>query len=526
MKKKILIIRFGSLGDIILTSATVLNIKCNYPDASISYLTKEKFRPIVEMIDGIDEVLTIKENISMPAFFNFLNKIDSQYEIIFDLHGNFRSWMARKILTANQKVKYPKRRIERSVIVKNKVLPDNYPHTIDLYNQTILELEKAAVQQRPVLKTSEISNESYLKFFKKHGQVVVIAPGASYTTKQYAPEKFAEVAVSLYKESLVGIIWADASESDVLPQGLDAIADESFLRVTNIPIQELASLIEQAQLTIANDSGIAHLSSGVQTPVISIFGPTHPVLGFSPRGMFDQVIQVPEECRPCSLHGGTACYREEQFCFTKIEPERVVKLAQHKLEQSKMTEKAVFLDRDGTLIQEKNYLSNPNEIEIIDGAVDSLKKLQDAGYKLVVVSNQSGVARGKFGVESVEVMNRRLSEMLAVHNVYIDAFYYCPHHPSGTVVEYTGVCNCRKPAIGMVEEAILQLEIDPRKSFVVGDKLADVNLGKLIGGKSILVRTGYGTKEEKSFTDSLYYKDVFICDSLKDVGDYILKGNN
>ncbi len=526
MKKKILIIRFGSLGDIILTSATVLNIKCNFPDTSISYLTKEKYRSVVEMIDGVDEILTIKENISLPAFFSFLNTIDSQYEIIFDLHGNFRSWMARKILTAIQKVKYPKRRIERSVIVKNKVLPENYPHTIDLYNQTILELEKPAFQQRPVLKTEGISNELYLKFFKKHKQVVVIASGASYETKQYPPEKFAEVAVALHKESLVGIIWADASDEDELPQKLKEIAGESFLRLSNLPLKVLAVLIEKGQLTIANDSGIAHLSSGVHTPVISIFGPTHPVLGFSPRGMFDQVIQVPEDCRPCSLHGGTACYREEQFCFTKIEPERVVKLAQHKFEQAKMTEKAVFLDRDGTLIQDKNYLSNPNEIEIIDGVVDSLKKLQDSGFKLIVVTNQSGVARGKFGVESVEVMNRRLSEMLTVHDIYIDAFYYCPHHPSGTVVEYTGVCNCRKPAIGMIEEAILQLEIDPRQSFVIGDKLADVNLGKLMGGRSILVRTGYGAKEEKSLTDSLYFKDVFVCDSIKDVGAYILKGGS
>lgn len=524
MNEKILIIRFGSLGDIILTSAAVLNIRCNFPDSTIIYLTKEKYQTAVEMIDGVDEIVTIADSISTPAYFKFLLKIDSQYDFIFDLHGNFRSWMARKILTANQTVKYPKRRIERALLVKNKVIPTSYPHTIDLYNQTLLELDKTVYQHRPVLKTNKLDNEHITKFFKQHTQVIVISPGASYKTKQYPPEKFAETAVELHSQNGAAIIWADTNPEDDTPQTLSEIPKSYFLRLTNLPIQELASVIENAQLTIANDSGIAHLSSAVNTPVIALYGPTHPALGFAPRGMFDQVIQVSEECRPCSLHGSKPCYRESQFCFDRIVPERIVNLALHKLEQSKMTEKALFLDRDGTIIEDKNYLSDPNNIEIIDGAVEALKNLQENNYKLVVVSNQSGVARGKFGIEDVEKVNLHLSEMLAKHNVFIDAFYYCPHHPNGTVAEFSGVCQCRKPAIGMVEEAIHQLEIDPRKSFVIGDKLADLHLGKLMGGRSILVRTGYGKEEEKFVTDSLYYHNVAVCDNIKAAGEIILKG--
>ncbi|MCK5345985.1 MAG: HAD-IIIA family hydrolase [Candidatus Heimdallarchaeota archaeon] len=121
-------------------------------------------------------------------------------------------------------------------------------------------------------------------------------------------------------------------------------------------------------------------------------------------------------------------------------------------------------------------------------------------------------------------MNRRLSEMLAKHDVFIDAFYYCPHHPKGTVEEYSGICSCRKPSIGMVEEAIYQLQIDPRKSFVVGDKLADLFFGKMMGGSSILVRTGYGKKEEKFVMDRTYYRNINVCDNLKAAGEIILKG--
>ncbi len=524
MKKKILIIRFGSLGDIILTSATVLNIKCNFPDVSIVYMTKEKYRSAVEMLDGVDEILTIDDNISIPRYFKFLTEINSQYEYVFDLHGNFRSWMARKFVTANHKLIYPKRRIERAMIVKNKILPENYPHTIDLYNQTLVAIDKIQYHSRPVIKTAKLQDTNVLDFFKQNKQIVLFAPGASYKTKQYPPDKFAEAAVEMYNKKGVGIIWADTDSSDEVPPVLKDISESSFLRMSNYPIQKLASVIEKTQVVVTNDSGIAHLSSAVNRPVIALFGPTHPVLGFAPRGMFDQVIQVKEECRPCSLHGSKPCYREYQYCFDKIAPERIVNLVLHKLENAKMTEKAVFLDRDGTLIEEKNYLFDPDEIEIIGGSIEALKALQNNGYKLVVVSNQSGVARGRFDIETVERVNRRLSEMFASEDIFIDAFYFCPHHPSGSTPEYAVACNCRKPSVGMVEEAILQLQIDPRKSFVVGDKLADVHLGKLMGGRSVLVRTGYGKEAEKFITKTPYYDNVVVEDNLKEVVEIILKG--
>ena len=523
MNKKILIIRFGSLGDIILTSATILNIKCNYPDAHINFLTKVKFRPIVEMLDGVDEICTIQNNISSYSYYKFLNTIDSQYDIIFDLHGNFRSWMARKMITSGQVVVYPKRRIERNLIVKNKKLPEQFPHTIDLYNQTLHTLEKTPYHNRPVIKTENLLDDSVREFFKQEKHFVVVAPGASYKTKQYAPEKFATVALELNAKNNCAIIWADASIDDDLPKVLEKIPQTFFLRLSNYPIKQLASVIEKAQLTIANDSGVAHLSSAVNTPIIAIFGPTHPSLGFAPRGIHDQVIHVDEACRPCSLHGGKECFRDSQYCFDKILPERIVTLAQHKLTHSLMHKKAIFLDRDGTIIVEKDYLANPNDIEIIKGSIGALKNLQNSGYKLVVVSNQSGVARGKFGVEDVEKVNMRLSEMLMKNDIYIDAFYYCPHHPDGILEEFQEVCQCRKPAMGMVEEAIRQLEIDPRQSYMIGDKLSDLHVGKLMGGKSILVRTGYGASEEKLIDSSVYYKDIQVCDNLLLASQSILK---
>ena len=524
MKQTILIIRFGSLGDILLSSPTVLNLRCNFPKAKILYLTKEKYRSTVAMIDGIDEILTVSDTISSMAYFKFLMHLDNHYDYIFDLHGNIRSWMARKFLTANHKFVYPKRRLERALIVKNKIYPEVYPHTIDLYNQILLDAELEVYLHRPIIKRQAPENRLYSEFFEKHTSVVVIAPGASYKTKQYPPEEFASVAYEIYNQNKSGIFWADANEQDELPELVNKIPKESFQRISNLPIGELASVIDIAQLTIANDSGIAHLSSAVHTPVVTIFGPTHPALGFAPHGLFDQVVQVPEECRPCSLHGGKACYRESQYCFDNIESERVTKLAIHKLTNVRMHEKAVFLDRDGTIIVDKDYLSEASEVELIDGSIEALRKLQDAGYKLVVVSNQSGVARGKFSIDSVEQVNRHVSELFAKENIMIDAFYFCPHYKKGSVAEFSVACQCRKPGIGMVEEAIHQLHIDPRKSYVVGDKLSDILLGKCIGSKSILVRTGYGVEEEKIINNSSVYTNVLIADSIREAGQAILQG--
>ena len=522
MKKKILIIRLGSLGDIILSSSTVINTKIKYPESSLIYLTKEKFRPVVEMIDGVDEIVTISDDISAFQYFKFLIELDKKdFDTVIDLHGNFRSLAARKLLTANNKVIYPKRRMERMLAVKNKIIPDTYPHTIDLYNQTILELNGKAFLNRPLLTPACSKDESVEKFIKENKPFVFFAPGAAHPTKAYDIDNFAETACALYESEQVGIIWAVTEDQKDIPEILSKIQSSSFMPLVNCEIKKLAYIISKASLTIANDSGIAHLSSGVNTPVISIFGPTHPVLGFAPRGLYDQVIQVEEECRPCSLHGKTECFREQRFCFDKIEPEQIVELAKHKLKNCITDNKAVFIDRDGTIIVEKHFLSDPDEIEFIEGSVDALKRLQRNGFKLIVVSNQSGVARGKFDIQTVETVNRKLVELLTTRDVYVDAVYYCPHHPNGTSEEYAVSCQCRKPAPLMVEEAIHQIQVDPRKSFVVGDKIDDINLGKVVGAKSVLVRTGYGKKYQHLIDSSHFYHDVKICDNLSVAEEYI-----
>jgi len=166
---------------------------------------------------------------------------------------------------------------------------------------------------------------------------------------------------------------------------------------------------------------------------------------------------------------------------------------------------AVFLDRDGTLIEEVKYLSDPEGVVLIPGAVEALTLLRDAGFVLVVVTNQSGIARGLYEVDDYESVAGRLDELLAVHGLRLDATHFCPHHP-----DISGDCSCRKPATGMHREAAETLGLDSTRSFFVGDRVRDLLPALELGGEGILVRTGYGAQEERDLPETFQAADGLL----------------
>jgi D,D-heptose 1,7-bisphosphate phosphatase len=525
MKKNILVVRLSSLGDVILTSATVLNLKVNFPGSHIVYLTKERYKPLVGCFEGIDEIMALPQSAGSIDHFKLALKLDEyNFDTIIDLHGNFRSWFARKIIAANVRCVYPKRRIERLRIVKRHRLPAAWPHTIDLYNNCVEQLEGRVVCKRPIMKPPVVEEEisSILKPVENKRNVVVIAPGAAHPNKQWPMERFTEVAMNLHRSHGAVIVWAVTATDRVQPQLEGKISADHFLELVDYPVDKLAGVIARADLTIANDSGIAHLSSAVGTPVVALFGPTHPALGFAPRGLFDRVVEVDEFCRPCSLHGKKECYRDKRYCFTRITPEMVYEAARDLLDSSIKSSRALFVDRDGTIMIDKNFLSDPDEIEFVSGSVEALRLAKAMGYKLIVLSNQSGVARGFFGLDTVERINERFHSMLSAEGVQVDALYYCPHLVDGAVEEFAIQCDCRKPAPAMAEEAARRLGIDLRRSYVIGDKIDDVNLARVIGARSFLVRTGHGREQEQQLkTHGINNDREAVCDDLQSAMEQI-----
>lgn len=152
---------------------------------------------------------------------------------------------------------------------------------------------------------------------------------------------------------------------------------------------------------------------------------------------------------------------------------------------------AVFLDKDGTLIEDVPYNVNPDRIRLCAGAIEALRSLHHAGYKLIVISNQSGVARGYFPEAALVNVERRLRNLL---DVPLSGFYYCPHHPDGTVVEFAIECDCRKPKAGMLLQAAKDHEIDLARSWFIGDILNDVEAGRTARCRTILIDNGNETE--------------------------------
>lgn len=179
-----------------------------------------------------------------------------------------------------------------------------------------------------------------------------------------------------------------------------------------------------------------------------------------------------------------------------------------------MPRPAVLMDRDGTLIEERHYLHDPEEVALVEGAGPALRSLAAKGYALVVVTNQSGVARGFFDVAQVMEVHRRLEELLRAEEVRLDGLYLCPHHP-----DHDGPCACRKPAPGMGEQAARELGLDLARSWVIGDKASDVDFGRALGARSVLVLTGHG-EEARAAVDAA----VPVVRDLPEAARWILEG--
>ena len=157
--------------------------------------------------------------------------------------------------------------------------------------------------------------------------------------------------------------------------------------------------------------------------------------------------------------------------------------------------KAVFLDRDGTINVERDYLFRCEDFEFISGVPQAIKKLNDAGFLVIVVTNQSGVARGYYSEADVTLLHGFVKQQLTQKGAHIDGFYYCPHHPDKGDDPYRKHCRCRKGQPGMLLDASRDFKIDLTQSFIVGDKLADVEAGLAVGSVPILVLTGHGEQE-------------------------------
>ena len=369
--------------------------------------------------------------------------------------------------------------------------------------------------------------------------VVGINPGSTYgMAKRWLPERFAEVTERLCRtiresrEQQVSVVIFGAKGEERLGQEIAArLSSRSLVLSGATTIRELMAAVKRCAMLLTNDTGPMHIASAFQVPVVAIFGPTD-WRTTSPFGSAHAIVRQPVDCAPCLLRECPIDHR----CMTRVSVEQVYEAATKQIgvrgeglgenpfppHVSRLTSHGalegvtVFLDRDGTLNYDPGYLKVAAELKLLAGVGPALARLKRAGARLVVVTNQSGVGRGIVTLKDLEAIHARLQGLLEQEDAALDAIYFCPHHPNDG-------CRCRKPNVGMVERAVSELQLDLRRSYLIGDHARDIQLANRVGAKAILITTALVDAQALDMLKAEQAMPDAVAKSMAEAVDWILE---
>ncbi len=322
--QRILIFRKSSLGDVILTLPVIRALRDRFPDAQIDYLTRSRYAPIVQHDPAINNIITFSDN---PSFLKSVRGLRrKRYDLFIDLQSNFQSLVISFLLFPIRAIRYKKRRLARELIVRRPQRKLSVDHTVNAYFGVLRRLGLDIPPSPPVMTIPAEIVEYADNFIEKKlpsecKRLVALCPGARYYEKKWPHDDFRAVAERLLDDSATGILVISSSSDDV-PPGLE-MNHPRLLPVRDFEVLKIGALLSKCRVAVTNDSGIMHLSCASGTPVLAIFGPTSPRLGFSPTLPGSKVLCDDVFCCPCSVHGKKRCRQAQKYCFTEITPERV-----------------------------------------------------------------------------------------------------------------------------------------------------------------------------------------------------------
>jgi len=549
------------IGDAVMCEPAIRGLRSLFPAAEVTMLGKPIVAELFTGYAGLDRVLIYDEKGTHAGLTGKWSLSGSLRRECFDLavlfqnafEAAFIAWLAgiprRYGYATDGRMFF----LTEPVAVRHR---DNPVHQVEYYWNMLKPLGLSDAPPSPTLQTSAEEDRLVDEKFVSAGIastdcIIGINPGSTYgNAKRWLPERFAEVARQLAERlakeerASVAVALLGARGEESLGKEIASRLDcRSIVLSGATTIRELMAVVKRCRLLITNDTGPMHIAAAYGVPVVAVFGPTDSRTT-APYGQAQAVVREAVDCAPCLLRECPIDHR----CMTRISVDRVYETAVNQMErasglsyssglfgfsgalgsdfnqanQTNQTNQTnilsgytIFLDRDGTLNPDPGYIKFPDQFELFPGVPDALAKLKRAGARLILVTNQSGIARGLLSHDDLTAVHAKLNALLDPAGATLDAIYFCPHHPNDG-------CDCRKPRRGMIDQAVRERGVDLERIYLIGDHVRDMELAKRIGARSILVTTGVVRPHEIEGLNATATTPDSIVSSMTDAAEWLL----
>lgn len=549
LPRKILVRAPNWIGDAVMCEPAVQGLRSLFPEAELAMLAKPAVAELFLSHPGLHSVLVYDDKKAHAGISGKWSLAGMLRRHRFDLAVLFQNAFEAAFLTwlAGIPRRYGYTTDGRVFFLTEPVAVPDGPvlvHQVEYYWNLLKPLGLAGGAPLPTLFVSADEKRTVDVWLASAGinssdLIIGINPGSTYgSAKRWSSDRFAEVARRLVRrleqaESAhvaVVILGAKGEESlgkDIATQ----FGGRSVVLSGATTIRELMAVVKRCRLLMTNDTGPMHIAAAFGVPVVAVFGPTD-WRTTSPYGQERSIVREAVDCAPCLLRECPIDHR----CMTRVSVEKVYETSVKQLEcssgalrsdslrttRTNETEQTnilsgytVFLDRDGTLNPDPGYINSPDQYELFPGVPEALARLKRAGARLIVVTNQSGIARGFLTPEDLAAVHMKLKRLLDVADVSLDSIYFCPHHPDDG-------CDCRKPNRGMIDQAVREWGMNLDRSYLIGDHIRDIELAKRIGARSVLMTTGVMSPQEAERLKASEPAPDWIASSLAGAADWLL----
>ncbi|HVG03169.1 MAG TPA: lipopolysaccharide heptosyltransferase II, partial [Nitrospira sp.] len=481
------------LGDAVMCEPALRHVRAIFPQAEITLLVKPAIADLLEQQSVVNRTLMYDDRGRHAGLSGKWTLASVLRRHRFDLAILFQNAFEAALISflAGIPRRFGYATDGRSLLLTDPVaLPSRniQRHQVEYYWDLLKPLGGYGPAPAPRLIVTLEESASMAKRLADAGissshHVIGVNPGSTYgDAKRWLPDRYAEVVNRLLKDmhkqagGKIGVAILGAKGEEQLGQEIaKQIKTRTVVCSGHTTVREMMALVKRCQLFLTNDTGPMHVAAAFNVPLVAIFGPTD-WQTTSPYGVDAKLVRQSVSCSPCLLRECPIDHR----CMTGVTVDHVFDAAmqhlpfvsppvaieqeasQHSIDSLSMAGVTVFLDRDGTLNRDTGYIKSPDELILLPGVGAALARLKQAGARLVVVTNQSGLGRGYFAGKDLEAIHAKLRMLLADDHVTLDGIYFCPHRPDDR-------CNCRKPAPGMIDRAVAELRIDLDRAYVIGD---------------------------------------------------------